>query len=246
MTQPVTQRRLAQVQVKEFYHDLFVESQVKHFELMCAPLVKPEGGRVVDIGGGCGFFAAAVTGLLGLPTRVIDLDNAAIEQCKEKGIEAVSGDALQPPVFGDESVICFNLVLHHLVATTEKATKQLQSAALDVWRDQPVHLFVNEYIYDSYVGEVSGKLIYMITSNRLLSYLGNLVAQVVPSLKANTFGVGVRFREAAEWAAFFDEGGWRVVAHIKGAEELVSPARRLLLIKSCRRDSFVLEAKSPD
>lgn len=244
MAQPVIQRKLANVQVKEFYHDLFVDTQVKHFELMCTPYVKVGAAdRVVDVGGGCGFFAAAVTGLLGIPTRVIDLDDTSIEQCKKLGIEAIQSDALQPPVFGDESVVCFNLILHHLVGPTDKSTAQLQGTALEAWRNQPVHLFVNEYIYDSYISNLSGKLIYVITSSRVLSSIGNLVARIIPSLKANTFGVGVRFRATAEWLNFFESRGWRVTSHTRGEEEFVSKARRFLFIKSCRRDSFVLQAK---
>ncbi len=197
----------------------------------------------MDVGGGCGFFAAAVSKHLDLPTRVIDMDVESVSQCKQKAVEAIVGDALRPPVFGDESIICFNLILHHLVGSTEKATAQLQGTALNVWRDNSVRLFVNEYIYDSYIGDVSGRLIYKITSSRILSYLGNRVSQFVPSLKANTFGVGVRFRSASEWMDFFDQRGWRVLGHTRGEEETVSLARRCLLIKSCRRDSFVLQAK---
>lgn len=242
MTEVVVQRKLAQAQVSEFYHDLFVDTQVKHFESLCMPLPVPGRDHVVDIGGGCGFFASAVTEQVGPPTRVIDMDAASIEQCRQKGIEAILGDALKPPVSGDEAVVCFNLILHHLVGATEAATQQLQGGALGVWSDKPARVFINEYIYDSYVGNLSGRLIYEITSSRVLSYLGNLVAKIVPSLKANTFGVGVRFRSTEEWVDFFERRGWSVVGHIRGEEEIVSPARRCLLIKSCRRDSFVLQA----
>lgn len=242
MTEVVVQRKLAQAQISEFYHDLFVDTQVSHFEALCTPLPVQGPLCVVDIGGGCGFFASAVTKRVGLPTRVIDMDAASVEQCRQNGIEAMVGDALKPPIFGDEAVICFNLILHHLVGANEAATQQLQGGALGVWQGKPIRVFVNEYIYDSYVGNLSGKMIYAVTSSRVLSYLANWVTKIVPSLKANTFGVGVRFRSAAEWVEFFEMRDWRVVEHIRGEEEIVSPARRCLLIKSCRRDSFVLQA----
>lgn len=240
MTEAVVQRKLAQLQVSEFYHDLFVETQVKHFKALCTPLPAHGPTRVVDIGGGCGFFASALTELAGLRTRVIDTDAASIEESRKRGIEATLGDALTPPVSGDEAVVCFNLILHHLVGATESVTQQLQASALGVWRDKAVRVFVNEYIYDSYVGNLSGRLIYEITSSRVLSTVGRLVAKLVPSLTANTFGVGVRFRSAEEWVSFFEVRGWEVVGHLRGEEEKISLPRRCLMIKSCRRDSFLL------
>ena len=67
---------------------------------------------------------------------------------------------------------------------------------------------------------------------------------MVPSLRANTFGVGVRFRAADEWSKLFRQAGYEVVASQRGSDERVSLGRRMLLIKSCRRDSFVLARKS--
>ena len=135
---------------------------------------------------------------------------------------------------------CFNLILHHLVGHGERETSSLQMRALDRWKGNDVRLFVNEYIYDSYVANASGALIYGITASSLLSSLAGFVARFLPSLRANTFGVGVRFRSEKEWRRMFEAQGWRVSNYKRGKEEHVSLPRRLLLIKSCRRDSFVL------
>ena len=67
------------------------------------------------------------------------------------------------------------------------------------------------------------------------------IAKLSPSLKANTFGVGVRFRSHKEWCKLFESLGFKVVGTKIGEEEFVSLPRRLLLIKNCRRDSFLLE-----
>jgi hypothetical protein len=237
---PSLQKKLSQEQIGEFYHDLFVTSQVEHFHSICLPFLAKVDQCVVDMGGGCGFFALGLARAIGLRCRVIDLDPVSIDRCHESGVDAIQGDALRPPRIGDEGFVCFNLILHHLVGADEKATRKLQGGALDAWHKRSVPLFVNEYIYDSHVATVSGKLIYAITKSHILSFIGRSVARLVPSLKANTFGVGVRFRAADEWRNFFREHGWDVVAYKKGLEEEVSFARRLLLIKSCRRDSFVL------
>ena len=118
-----------------------------------------------------------------------------------------------------------------------------ENRAVAVWQRKAKAVFVNEYIYDSYFGNASGWLIYRITSSRLLSALGEAVAKIVPSLRANTFGTGVRFRANQEWIDLFDGLGFKVAAYRRGSEENVSLARRMLMIKSCRRDSYLLVAK---
>jgi len=230
---------LDQERIANFYHDLFVKSQVEDFAEICAPALNRDG-VVCDMGGGCGFFAEAIRRDIGLRVRVVDADPVSVETAASSGIEAVSGDALVWQPLGDESAACFNLILHHLVGRGDQETQRLQMSALDRWKDTDARLFVNEYIYDSYVAELSGALIYRITASRVLSSIASAVSRVVPSLRANTFGVGVRFRGEKEWRRLFEEQGWRVVAYRRGGEEGVSLPRRALLIKSCRRDSFVL------
>ena len=118
----------------------------------------------------------------------------------------------------------------------------MQGHALSVWHSTVDAIFVNEYIYESYViNNFSGWLIYQITSNSVLSSLGRFIAKWCPSLKANTFGVGVRFRLHKEWCKMFESLGFKVVDTKIGEEEYVSLPRRLLLIKNCRRDSFFLK-----
>ncbi|MDO8501390.1 MAG: hypothetical protein Q7S20_06075 [Gemmatimonadaceae bacterium] len=116
---------------------------------------------------------------------------------------------------------------------------------MSAWKGNADFIFVNEYIYDSYWSDLSGALIYRITSSRFLSALGRIVAKVIPSLRANTFGVGVRFRDHQGWSELFQSLGYGVVGYRRGTEEVVSLPRRLLCIKSCRRDTFVLRAGRP-
>jgi len=64
----------------------------------------------------------------------------------------------------------------------------------------------------------------------------------VPSRRANTFGIGVRFRSRADWEGIFARTGWRVVREKRGPAETISLPRRLAFaLRSIRRDSFVLE-----
>jgi hypothetical protein len=236
-----TQKSLSTEQVEAFHHDKFVEDQVHDFmALFGAAAAEP--GEVLDVGGGCGFFAQRLHALTGRTVRVMDTDVASIEAARRAGVEAIYGDALSPSA-GGEGVVALNLILHHLVGRSERITRELQRRALTVWRPQVRALFVNEYIYESYVGNFSGWLIYHITKNPLLSLLGRVVSIIVPSLRANTFGVGVRFRARAEWLRLFDSAGYEVESSTRGAEEPVSLARRMLLIKCIRRDSFLLQPR---
>lgn len=232
---------LSQDQIAAFYHDCFVDSQVKDFVTLLGSSVNTATGSIIDVGGGAGFFAKAIQDRLAIKVSVLDSDAKSVNLCHQAGIEAVHGDALNPIIIGKDNIVCFNLILHHLVGKSEDETLGLQSRALSVWYPYAHAIFVNEYIYESFViNDFSGGLIYKITSSPLLSRVGDLVAKIIPSLKANTFGVGVRFRSHADWQRIFTSLGFEIIDTVKGREEGVSFARRLLLIKNCRRDSFLL------
>lgn len=237
------QKALSAEQVEAFHHNEFVADQVRHFGLLFkAAEVRPR--LVVDMGGGCGFFARKLADVTGFAVRVVDMDPASVEACRAAGIDASVGDALEPQMSGQEDIVSFNLILHHLVSGSEPVTRALQMRALSVWRGHAQFVFVNEYIYESFVGHLSGWLIYQITKSPVLSAMAKLVSRVVPSLRANTFGVGVRFRAHDEWRRLFDEAGFEVVSTELGRDEPVSLARRVLFIRTIRRDSFVLRPKT--
>ena len=232
-------------QIEAFYHDAFVDDQVRDFSALLES--NADGAairRVTDMGGGCGFFAKKLGCQTGLELRVIDMDDTSVAACQAAGIDAARGDALNPRIIGDEDIVSFNLILHHLVGNTEKETLALQERALSVWRKHIKAIFVNEYIYESYFGYFSGRLIFEITKSPLLSWFGRVVSRFAPSLKANTFGVGVRFRASSEWRQLFEAAGYRVKATQVGRNETVSLPRRLLLIKHIRRVSFLLAPSS--
>lgn len=237
------QVKLSAEQIAEFYHDEFVQDQARDFGELAGPLQGK--GVVVDIGGGAGFFAERVNAELGYPVRVIDMDPESVALCTARSVPSRVGDALNPPIAGDEACICFNLILHHLVADDEARTRSLQIGALKAWKDRETPIFVNEYIYESYVGTLSGRLIYAITSSRLLSAVAGFAARFIPAFRANTFGVGVRFRSHDEWMALFREAGFAAEAVRVGADEEVKLPLRLLLIKAIRRDSFILRQIKP-
>jgi len=233
------QNKLSADQIAEFYHDEFVQDQVRDFGELVA--LTSDDGVVVDIGGGVGYFAERIRTEIGHPVRVIDMDPESVARGNARSVPSQIGDALAPPVAGDEGCVCFNLILHHLVAQNEAQTRQLQISALAAWHEQGTRIFVNEYIYESFIDQMSGRLIYAITSSKLLSSIGSLTARFIPAFKANTFGVGVRFRSHDEWVALFRDAGFATQRVRFGTEEAIKLPLRLLLIKTIRRDSFLLK-----
>lgn len=234
------QKKLNVDQISEFYHDGFVSQQVDHFSKLCKNKLQLND-IVVDVGGGCGFFAKVLMDQMDVIVRVVDADSTSVREAQELGVSAEIGDALCPEVRSDEKIVCFNLILHHLISDTDIGTAKLQMQAISSWHDTKSSLFVNEYIYESLFNDFSGWFIYQITKSNALSSIAKTIAYVFPTLRANTFGVGVRFRDRNNWHKLFHSAGYRVVDEIKGDEENVSIARRILLIKSIRRDSYLLE-----
>jgi hypothetical protein len=238
------QKILSENQIKSFYHQNFVEDQVRDFIGFFGAKASDNMQNVMDIGGGCGFFAKYLQKQSNYSVGVLEMDPISVKSCRDSGIFAVLGDALNPEIKGDLQITAFNLILHHLVGATNCQTQDLQKRALDVWRPHVKAIFVNEYIYESYVNGFSGRLIYAITKSSILSWIGRVVSLAIPSLRANTFGVGVRFRSHEEWVNLFESCGYVVKLSTKGKKEHVSLARRLLLIKQIRRDSFCLVPQS--
>lgn len=234
------QKALDANQLSEFYHDEFVVDQIRDFKACFCDVDRPLSGIILDIGGGVGHFAHSVKSDLGYAVRVIDMDPLGVASCKKLGLDAEIGDCTKLKPKGDETVVCFNLILHHLVASTEKDTKDLQASAIRAWQGNSRRIFINEYIYESYIPRFSGWLIYQITSSRFLSALAKAVSRIVPSFRANTFGTGVRFRSHKEWIEIFSGESFRVVNFVIGRDESVALPLRLLLIKCIRRDSFLL------
>ena len=109
-----TQKIMSQDQITAFYHDQFVENQVDDFMALSGFSVTPSLDNIVDMGGGCGFFAKTLQNRIHQKVRVLDSDSQSIDFCKQEGIEATYEGALKPAIVGDENSVCFNLILHSL------------------------------------------------------------------------------------------------------------------------------------
>ena len=231
---------LSPEQVSEFFHDEFVQDQTRHFTMLVQDF-----NRLSDLGGGVGHFAKAISEIYHKPVQVIDLDNESLRLAKENGLEVFYDDIIQTRHADKSDIVSLNLVLHHLVGGSQKKTDSLQVAALSNQANGKMEeskLFINEYVYESYISdEFASWAIFSITSSSFLSTVARQIGRFVPSLKANTLGVGVRFHSLRGWIQLFERAGWKVERHIEGQPEMISVPRRLsFALKSCRRDSFIL------
>lgn len=211
----------------------------------CSTASFPGGARVVDFGGGAGHFAAALEQATGHRAEVVDSDPASVALARARRVSAVVGDALISRAADDPAGASFNLILHHLVRPDFARTEALQRGALAnvAAGPAPPRVFVHEYRHQSYVApEFAPAAIHAVTASGTLSRIAAAAARVMPSLTANTFAIGVRFRSNADWRRLFERAGWRVAAEARGVEERISLPRLLALaLRSCRRDSFLLE-----
>ncbi len=101
---------------------------------------------------------------------------------------------------------------------------------------------MHEICYEGIVvPDSSALLIFQITSSRCISEALRFVGKIIPSLRANTAGIGVRFRPARGWADLASSLGLDLIGTCKGGPEGHSLLRRaLLLIREVRRHSLAL------
>ena len=119
------QKHLNSSQLSKFHIDDFANLQLTYFRQLISLTDIDSEKVIVDIGGGSGFFAKKIAEFYQRLVRVIDLDKVALEKVStHSNVESVYGDALDPSISGDEGIVCFNLVLHHLVGKNQKHLKQ--------------------------------------------------------------------------------------------------------------------------
>jgi len=236
----VEQRILSKEQLSDFYIETFVAEQKAHI----SRLLKTDTPdlKIVDVGGGAGFLASAVGKELGFAVTVWDIDPEAVRLARLRGVNAVEKNILTSIEKQPVDVMFFNLVLHHLVGSSNKQTLETQRVALENAKRCANTILVHEYIYESYFfDELSSWLIWLLTSSTSLVRLLRMIGKIVPSLNANTLGVGVRFHCKSGWKRQFEEAGFMVVNSIDCQREHVSLARRILLIRNLYRTTFLLK-----
>jgi SAM-dependent methyltransferase len=244
----VQQRILPQSAIDAFDTPEGMAEQLQHFKSLLG--FNPRSVfSLLDVGGGTGFFASAIqTKFPYAEITILDLNEQSVMKGKQLGLNAIHGSILDPPaeVRGRKfDVVSFNLIFHHIIGGDESSTFDLQSRALTQVRGLLANqgqMFVHEICYEGRLfPDLSARLIYEITASRCLSKVLRLVGRAIPALRANTAGIGVRFRPTRGWMALANRSGLEVVNACQGEPEGHSWLRRiLLLIREVRRQSLLL------
>jgi SAM-dependent methyltransferase len=186
--------------------------------------------RLADLGGGNGVFADRVLGAFPESEAVV-VDNAEVllernrpHPRKRLVLASITDRGLLEREQFD--LVCFNWVLHHLVADGHSGSRGFARDALVAAGRMLApggRISVFENLYDGLVlDRLPGWLIYRMTASSRL-------ARFASGQGANTAGVGVCFQSRASWLATFAESGAEVLDTGDGLDWEVSLRWRLLL-----------------
>lgn len=244
----MTQRVLPKSAIDEFDTPEGVAEQIQHFKNLLG--IDPSVVfSILDVGGGTGFFVSALKSeFRNVDATILDLDQASVTKSVRKGLNSIHGSIVAPPrdlMSRRFDVISFNLVLHHIIAETDSSTVALQQQALRQARvllKDGGRIFVHEICFEGrFFADLSGLLIYRITSSHHLEKVLRFTGTIFSALKANTVGVGVRFRPLIGWEEIARSVGLEALNTCEGGPEGHSLLRKaLLLIKEVRRRSLLL------
>lgn len=248
------QRVLSEEATEAFDHGWLFPAQVQHFAELTG-YAADEPFRVLDVGGGTGLFAQELRQkFTQCSVTILDLSQWSVDKAKARGVTAVLGSILDPPAsltVQRFDVVVFNMILHHLVGDSDNLTEQNQKQALRVAASllsSGGRIIFNEYCYSGFMyDDVSGRLIYELTSSKALAGVIRAIGRLFPKhLSANTVGVGVRFRPLRRWEQLGAASGLVLQRTLDGPPDPPSLVRRVsLLIREVRRSSAVFVVPEP-
>ncbi|MDR1633092.1 MAG: class I SAM-dependent methyltransferase [Dysgonamonadaceae bacterium] len=174
----------------------------------------PEGDfSFLDIGGGNGVFCDKVLNAFPQSTAVL-LDNSEylISLNKQSERKRIICDSVEniDILFPEEKfdVVFLNLVLHHFVSNSYKATyKNVTNTffQLKSLLSPRGYVYVFEDFYNGAIfNGLPGYLIYTLT-------LSKIFARLTRKLGANTAGTGVCFRSRKQWGKIINKCGYKII-----------------------------------
>jgi len=190
-------KQLSDEQLSQFDTEYVTDEMWKPIEREIARDFPSGGFSFLDLGGGNGIFADRILRAYPNSTGTV-LDSSELllsRNSRSPRKEVVLGDAMRIEALGQYDIIFCNWLLHHLVASSYRRTRQNIDAALHACAN---HLTPNgrfslyDNDYSGYIDNAPSRLIFLLTSSKVL-------ARVVKSMGANTAGVGVCFLSDREW-----------------------------------------------
>ncbi|MBD3399279.1 MAG: methyltransferase [Candidatus Coatesbacteria bacterium] len=204
----------------------------------------PKGAfHLLDVGGGAGYFADYILEARpGCRVTVLDISPGLLERNRpHRRKRLILGDALQLdelPSGETFNIICFNLVLHHLLATDETSTRRLR---IDVLRRAATllrrcgRILIIEPLYlGMFHVDIPSILVYRLTRSQFF-------APLCKRLGARTAGEGVLFQPGNRWLHTFEDAGLEIQdQYIFGPWEINPLYKIALNIASIRTGIFWL------
>ena len=128
------EQRILHRDALDVFHDSipFAFDEIEDFK-GCYNYDRDSSFTLLDVGGGVGHFVLALQQEFpNMRATILDLDENAISKAKSNGLHAVVGSVLTPPPsipLQTFDVVCFNLILHHIIAENDRDTRKLQELA---------------------------------------------------------------------------------------------------------------------
>ena len=213
-----TNRKISNIQ-QNIYAEYEKEATIGYFEIYKTFINTFENKNleIVDIGGGSGYFANEVKTFYESKNNNVSM--TVIDYCKYDEWEKYGNiNFINLPVFEALEkienecldIIFINAVLHHLVYSTYKKTrnaqKQLMGLAYTKLKKNGYVCIRECYVENPVIKELSIPLVYWLTSSK-----NPLILRMSKKLGSNSAGVGVCFLSIKKLVRLFGQTGFEIM-----------------------------------
>jgi len=206
--------------------------------------------KIIDIGGGAGYFAKALKDLQDKQEREITvLDSSSYDTWDEfaDSVRFIKGSADElTSLFESESVdyVFANRVFHHFVRSSWRKSydgmAEIMKQIHAILRPDG-YLCITDYFYNGWFHHsTSSRIIYALTSLKV-----SPLVKIFRRLDAKTAGIGVCFPSKRMWMDLFKGSGFEIERLKEGRNQTFPLYQRLgLMIRSCLAENVIVLKKA--